>query len=135
MPKFSTTDRSCRSPFNHGLLGDGVSLAGTGPAAGGMPWPTHRKDRAWEREWFGASEPEQRVHRGQQPDGDKGPPAVDRGHHEAGALPPALDPERPTPEELDAIEQRIVAYQETFQRLTERRHAEPLARFGQEIAF
>ena len=32
-----------------------------------------------------------------------------------GALPPALDPERPTPEELDAIRQRIVAYQEIFQ--------------------
>lgn len=52
-----------------------------------------------------------------------------------GALPPALDPERPTPEELDAIRQRIVAYQETFQRLTERLARGASARFGQEIAF
>ena len=32
-----------------------------------------------------------------------------------GALPHAADPERPTPQELDAIRKRIAAYQELFQ--------------------
>ena len=67
-----------------GSVRNAFRLPRSGSASSRTPRRAGREDGARQREWSGASELGEPVHRRQQADRDKGPPAFDSCHHEVG---------------------------------------------------